>query len=657
MRDKYIFFLLIKLLMMENVTLSSATIADETVAVIESIANITINTISNKNSTYFHSIWKIIDNYESILYELNHYPEINLQITQNLIIDYEKRINNYFERIQFLREKTEDWSKLLKKQNSMNLFELTKDMISNDDDYPRSTITKLHNKFLRRQAEVNFLYNHPLLQLKNKSRCEEGMSQQHKLYSFYNTILFAEVQSFGILAFSYMWRSINNKFDYIDEMMTDMSESKNRIGIYTESIKNEITRTSNFIRRCDPLKNHEKGKTYEKFDNLIYSLIINQKHFEPANNVQCAADCEDFSYTRRLCQLQDSDCSVDNHDYDNTCPGWIFDCKDTLSDAYEVCRRDHQVDKSSTKLYNWFKNKNTGLTYGDTNRTCSTREEIVKEKMSWYNPWSNVCKVCMCSCVDNRIHTKSNTIRAFSLIWSTTSENMVATGARLVAKDRMIHIQLREGKLLPYGKIDKNTERWVPLPTFKYKNNFPDEVIGIRNYSLIRGEHFVSVGGGYADNICFQKLILNDTHLLTGVRFGFDFFHKNQTPENRCFRLDAEYVNYNYQNGSYRNDRKYLYESFPDPLTPVALSNPDNPLKFKINMKDSEDHQFITIGTTDLIKDASQTFIPFIDLLEVTTNPSVPLNGIELFHKGQANGSSGGYISLKIYPVNLRGYL
>lgn len=89
----------------------------------------------------------------------------------------------------------------------------------------------------------------------------------------------------------------------------------------------------------------------------------------------------------------------------------------------------------------------------------------------------------------------------------------------------------------------------------------------------------------------------------------------------------------------------------------MALSNPDNPLKFKINMEDSKDNQFMTIGTTDLIKDASQTFIPFIDLLEVTTTPSVPLNGIQLFHKGQANGTSGGYISLKIYPVDLSGYL
>lgn len=84
----------------------------------------------------------------------------------------------------------------------------------------------------------------------------------------------------------------------------------------------------------------------------------------------------------------------------------------------------------------------------------------------------------------------------------------------------------------------------------------------------------------------------------------------------------------------------------------LVFNKPDNPLKFKKNMKDSEDNQFVTISVSDFVKDASQSTIPFIDLLQVTPNPSVPINGIQLFHKGQINDTSGGFISLKIYPID-----
>lgn len=89
----------------------------------------------------------------------------------------------------------------------------------------------------------------------------------------------------------------------------------------------------------------------------------------------------------------------------------------------------------------------------------------------------------------------------------------------------------------------------------------------------------------------------------------------------------------------------------------MILNNPDDPLKFEKHEHDSVENQFIAIRTTDLVKDAGQTTIPYFDLLEVTTNPSIPLTGIELFHKGKSDGTSGGYVALKIYPMNLTTYM
>lgn len=96
-------------------------------------------------------------------------------------------------------------------------------------------------------------------------------SKQHQLFSLYNTILFTEVQAFSVLAFAYMWRSINilTKFDYTNEMAIDMNDSRNRISDYTRLFKKEMKIASNFIRRCDPFEDHEKG-----LKNFIINIYL-----------------------------------------------------------------------------------------------------------------------------------------------------------------------------------------------------------------------------------------------------------------------------------------------------------------------------------------------------------------------------------------------
>jgi hypothetical protein len=47
----------------------------------------------------------------------------------------------------------------------------------------------------------------------------------------------------------------------------------------------------------------------------------------------------------------------------------------------------------------------------------------------------------------------------------------VVTGLRLVKHNRIIHLQVQEGKLLPRGKIDTSTMRWVPVDEMKIDEN------------------------------------------------------------------------------------------------------------------------------------------------------------------------------------------
>lgn len=43
----------------------------------------------------------------------------------------------------------------------------------------------------------------------------------------------------------------------------------------------------------------------------------------------------------------------------------------------------------------------------------------------------------------------------------------MVTGLRIVKHNRIIHLQIQEGKLLPYGYIDNSTVRWVPVNDYK----------------------------------------------------------------------------------------------------------------------------------------------------------------------------------------------
>ncbi|XP_044019961.1 uncharacterized protein LOC122860281 [Aphidius gifuensis] len=227
---------------------------------------------------------------------------------------------------------------------------------------------------------------------------------------------------------------------------------------------------------------------------------------------------------------------------------------------------------------------------------------------------------------------------------------MVATGARLVAKDRMIHIQLREGNLLPYGGVDKKTERWIPLPTFEYNGNFPNVASFTNGTTSLLKEYldFILIDQLNSRKICLQKLTFDEEHLLTGVRFKYENFNS--------LKLETKYDGFNYQHGNVTTERKYKEQSC-EQLPELILNHPDDPLKFEKNLHDSKENQFISIRASDLFKDASQTTIPFFDLLEVAPETSVPITGIELFHKGQLDGTSGGYISLKLYPLNLTMYM
>lgn len=43
----------------------------------------------------------------------------------------------------------------------------------------------------------------------------------------------------------------------------------------------------------------------------------------------------------------------------------------------------------------------------------------------------------------------------------------MVTGLRLVKHNRILHVQIQEGKLLPYGRIDQESVRWKKVDDYK----------------------------------------------------------------------------------------------------------------------------------------------------------------------------------------------
>ncbi|XP_044005091.1 uncharacterized protein LOC122850126 [Aphidius gifuensis] len=472
--------------------------------------------------------------------------------------------------------------------------------------------------------------------------CGMKLSPQHQIFSLYHKTVNNVVKNSAVMAFAYMWRTEFIGHNYTEEIQELENTLTQKINEYTELFKNKLQVMPNFIRRCDPIE-QKKDVTYAEFENLVYVFVTNQKTFEPKNKETCENFCGDIVTSTPECEKKNN-CKK----YETICKGKITGCKNDAS--YEVC----QSNDSSSRHYDWIKNKDNNVYYGNASTSCTSTKLIESTNiLTWLPSWaSKICRGCICQCVDDRLDTNNKTIRAFSYMWSNTSDDMVATGARLVAQDRMIHIQLREAKLLPLGNINVTSERWIPLPKFEYQNNFPSVAIypdGTR-HSLIADRDFGTIQMNFADKICLQQLILDEKYLLTGVRFNAMYFNNTNKDEKRCFNIDTNYAEFNYDTGKMMTRKSYDKQQTQP--TELILDQPDNPLKFKKNVQDSMDNQYIKIGVTDLIKDASQTTFPFIDLQEVTTKPSAPLAGIELFHKGQLDKTSGGFVSLKIHPID-----
>lgn len=90
--------------------------------------------------------------------------------------------------------------------------------------------------------------------------------------------------------------------------------------------------------------------------------------------------------------------------------------------------------------------------------------------------------------------------------------------------------------------------------------------------------------------------------------------------------------------------------------TELMLHQPDIPIRNVIqSLPDSSINQYLNFAPSDRYKDAAQSTVPFLDVQSIVPNPSVPIAGAGLFHKG--NKGSGGFLALKLITYDFSPHL
>ncbi|XP_060650928.1 uncharacterized protein LOC132787692 [Drosophila nasuta] len=379
--------------------------------------------------------------------------------------------------------------------------------------------------------------------------------------------------------------------------------------------------------RCDPEK-HVHKVTYDEVTRLLQGFIENE--IDLSNDESCGETCPDYRNTTTIGCFDQKFCSQQPK-----CEGRIHDCQFVDSDL-SVC----QSPTSSYRRYEYIQNSD-GQKFGE-HEMCWRDVNNVESWSRWLF-WR--CSYCFCLCDE----PSPISDRYFSLrkTRSDVRANKVVTGVRFVKKNRVFHIQIQQGQLLPRGAINESTLEWVPVDD--YKINDANITEGVDYYAMSYENRRINL-----DETIFEH---DRIFIVTGVRFHV---FKNY------LGLKVYFSRHNFVDGKVRGykeeDEKYIdltmmYEYNPGfQSEELNIDNLDLPTSSKENSQPlSKNKQYLKFVNTGLEADAGQTTIPFIDIQDVVSNPPVPLAGLGIYYK--SSPGSGGFVAPKVISFDYAAYV
>lgn len=440
--------------------------------------------------------------------------------------------------------------------------------------------------------------------------CDINQSTNQLLYNLYNAIAVTELKGYMMVQFSWqLYKLFNMPGNFSEEAQLMRNKYYERALTAAEAVKSAMGQTNSEIYKCDP-KSHIQGETYTELTKLLQAYIENEIDLSPT--ASCFKNCAYYDVAKSNGCYKNGYCSKQTK-----CKGKVLNCQYIDSDMW-VCPSDRQ----SGRRYEYIEYEN-GRVLG---RKMGCNRGTTKVDSWWrYLFWH--CSYCICLCDD-----ETNSDRYFNLRQYVTDikNNRVVTGLRFVKKNKIIHLQIQEGELLPHANINSSTIRWKPVDNYKLTDN-----------NVKQGDDYYAMSFESRD-MDLDDLIIPEKYVVTGVKFRTIGTHLN---------LEIQATPFNFTTGKLMQPemKSFWHSSDTSPLSRkrLYLQVPDLPTRsFVPSQPDSASGQFVEFKNSDFDRDAGQTTVPFIDIQNVESEIPTPLSGAGIYHKGKPY--FGGFVAPKI---------
>ncbi|XP_055682553.1 uncharacterized protein LOC129789617 isoform X2 [Lutzomyia longipalpis] len=458
------------------------------------------------------------------------------------------------------------------------------------------------------------LYYKAMVEVKDQV-CSSQKAAQQVIYQMYSAISLTELKGYAMMQFSWMLLKTFGKGNYTQEAQLMRQRFENRTERTQELVKRVMERSELSVWRCDP-DVHVEGETYEQFTRLLQGYIENEVDMNTDGT--CKENCAAYTFTESHGCFKDLYCAQQPQ-----CKGKIINCTYVDSDMWICPSKLH-----TNRRYEYIRYEN-GRVLGEES-TCVRGTTKVD---SWWRWLFWHCSYCFCLCDEQGY--KSD--RYFNLreTVSDIDRNKVIVGVRFRKVNRIMHLQIQQGELLPRGVINASTVEWKAVNDYRLLDS------GLKN-----GVDYHTMEWNKRA-IDLDDLQANPGHVVTGVKF------RSIGPR---VNLEIRVQEFNFETGKLDNVGVWISndntEVGTNQRTRIYLRNPDVPTKGKARSQvDSKTNQFIEFTHTDMDADAAQTTVPFLDAQDVVSVPPVPLSGIGIYHKGLP--LSGGFVAPKLIVYNM----
>ncbi|XP_076270236.1 uncharacterized protein LOC143202514 isoform X2 [Rhynchophorus ferrugineus] len=439
---------------------------------------------------------------------------------------------------------------------------------------------------------------------------EYFQSPQQMYYNIYNVLALRDLKTYIMIEYTYLIDQVlnNGKHNYQPLAIENRKRFEAHYNKTLSSVRSRMVYSSTKYWRTDP-ESHSKGTTYDEFTRLLQGHIQNEVDMNHQRS--CRSTCADYSMAKSYgCYDSDSPyCKLEK------CGGRLIGCRFIKSDM-DICPA-----RTKSRRYEFIRYEN-GRLFGKNNNCWKKTVE------SWHR-WFVHCSYCMCLCDDPNI--LSDRFINLRPVLSDVKANKIITGIKFVKAERVLHMQIQEGQLLPGGHVNQSTVQWVPLESYK-----------ITDVGVYKNKDFYQLSYEYRSMALDNVEAPEPNYVVTGVQF---------VVVNNVVRLSVRFNKMDWMNGIILKNITETITATTKNLDEVRFDeNVDVPiLRLKTNLV-TQRFKFVRFTHTGFDADAAQTTIPYIDVQPVYNKPAVPLRAIEIGYK--ENNPSGGFITPVIFTYN-----